>query len=118
MKPLHQMAPDSLGVMRAVDERGVSFTYAHEWPSHEVFEAGLRHELGAGTAAANLRTVSKGSSRGAGPMKKQGRVRREGGAADAVAMCLHGQRKTSCARCGAAHCGCPGSPAHACAEAA
>jgi hypothetical protein len=108
--PHTRYAYDGAGVLRAVTDSGVCFTYEREW-----------RDLGTGTAstaAANLRTVSKGSSRGAGPKVKQGRVRREGGAADYVAMCLHGQRQAQCSRCGALHCGCPGSPAHQCKEAA
>lgn len=105
-----QMVRDEVGVIRAVNERGVSFTYEAEWPS-ELFEQ--RH---GGTAAHNLRTVSKGSSRGAGPQKKQGRVRGRGGAADAVNMCGHGQRAAHCGTCHAWHCACPGSPSHLCQQ--
>jgi hypothetical protein len=108
-KPLYQTHPDGAGVNRPVDERCTSWSYAAEWP-HELFEQ--RH---GGTAARNLRTVSKGSSRGAGPQKKQGRVSRRGGAADDVKLCAHGQRAVQCS-CGW-HCGCPGSPAHVCSEA-
>lgn len=107
-----QTARDGAGVLRAVNERGVSFTYAAEWPA-ELFESGH-----GGTAARNLRTVSKGSSRGAGPQKKQGRVHRRGGPAQHVHLCVHGQRAVQCPACPAWHCACPGSVAHVCSEAA
>lgn len=102
---------DGAGVLRACNERGVSFTFEAEW--RDAFRE--RH---GGTASANLRTVSKGSSRGAGPQKKQGRVYGRGGAADDVAMCLHGLRAVYCSSCSTWHCACPGSLKHACAEAA
>lgn len=108
----NQAARDSLGVKRACNERGVSFTYAADWPE-ELFES--RH---GGTGAKGLRTVSKGSSRGAGPQKKQGRVRRRGDLAEAVHLCKHGLRARQCSSCPAWHCCCPGSVAHVCAEAA
>lgn len=108
MAELRQTARDEMGVLRAVNERGVSFTYEREWP-HALFEEGH-----GGTAAKNLRTVSKGSSRGVGPQKKQGRVRGNGGAADKVEMCRHGNKAVHCSSCRAWHCGCPGSPAHHC----
>jgi hypothetical protein len=111
-KPLYQTRPDGAGVNRPVDERGTSWSYAAEWP-HELFE-----KRDGGTAARDLRTVSKGSSRGAGPQKKQGRVRRRGGAADFVHLCKHGQRSVQCLSCPAWHCACPGSPTHVCQEAA
>lgn len=107
-----RIARDEVGVARAANERGVSFTHAEEWPA-KLFEQ--RH---GGTAAADLRTVSKGSSRGAGPQKKQGRVRRTGGSADFVHLCKHGQRSKQCSSCPAWHCVCPGAPAHVCQEAA
>jgi hypothetical protein len=106
------IAPDGAGVRRACNERGVSFTYASEWPD-ELFE-----KRDGGTAAQNLRTVSKGSSRGAGPLKKQGRVRRSGGSAENVHLCKHGQRSAPCSSCPAWHCVCPGAPTHVCSEAA
>jgi hypothetical protein len=106
-KPLHQVAHDGAGVLRPVDERGTSWGYEAEWGA--VFEQ--RH---GGTAARNLRTVSKGSSRGAGPQKKQGRVSERGGPADDVKRCAHGQRSVQCSGCSAWHCACPGSPKHAC----
>lgn len=91
-------------------------TFEREWPSHAVFEAGVSGMHHGGTAAAGLRTVSKGSSRGAGPQVKQGRVRRRGGPADAVHLCKHGQGSVQCSSCSAWHCLCPGSLAHVCAE--
>lgn len=94
---------DSLGVACANP-----YTFASEWPD-ELFT-----QQHGGTAAANLRTVSKGSSRGAGPKVKQGRVRRRGGPADDVHLCKHGQRSVQCPNCPAWHCLCPGSPAHVC----
>lgn len=105
-----QMARDEVGVVRAVNERGVHFTYAEEWPN-DLFE-----KRDGGTAAADLRTVSKGSSRGAGPKVKKGRVRGRGGAADVVNMCGHGQRAAQCTACRVWHCACPGSPAHVCQQ--
>jgi hypothetical protein len=93
---------DSLGIVCANP-----VTYEAEW-------AGVFRERHGGTAAANLRTVSKGSSRGAGPKKKQGRQYRAGGAAEDVRRCPHGQRMVRCEGCSAWHCGCPGSPAHGC----
>jgi hypothetical protein len=65
LKPLFQAKRDGVDVLRAVDERGTSWNYEAEW--REAFKRG---DVG----AANMRTVSKGSSRGAGPQKKQGRV--------------------------------------------
>lgn len=104
-----RLARDGAGVLRACNERGVHFTYEAEW--REAFKRG---DVGAG----NLRTVSKGSSRGAGPQKKQGRVYGRGGLADDVTMCKHGLRAVCCSNCRQWHCACPGQQAHACAEAA
>lgn len=111
-----RVARDRAGVARAASESGVAITYANEWPSSAVFERGRIGKENGGTAAAGLRTVSKGSSRGAGPLKKQGRVTRRGGSADDVPLCAHGQRQAKCGRCSALHCGCPGSLAHVCSE--
>lgn len=113
------IAIDELGVVHAAElwnQRPVRVTYENSWPSHAAFEAGRQGKLHGGTAAANLRTVSKGSSRGAGPQKKQGRVYVRGGAADAVELCVHGNRAAYCENCETWHCGCPGSPKHECEE--
>lgn len=111
MKPQHRLRRDQVGVLRPVDEHGTHWSSAAEWG--DAFE----HRHG-GTASANLRTVSKGSSRGVGPQKKQGRVHGRGGAADNVKLCTHGNRAAQCGGCSGWYCGCPGSVAHSCSGAA
>lgn len=73
---------------------------------------------GAGTGAANLRVVSKGSSRGAGPQVKRGRVYRhafEGHPARVTCPC--GKVKLRCDECGVFWCNAPGHAAHECGRA-
>lgn len=101
---------DADGIIGAgvlIDGKPVRISFAGEWRA--VFERG---DVG----AANMRTVAKGSSRGDGPQKNQGRVYGRGGQAEDVHRCKHGQRSVQC-RCGW-HCECPGSPRHVCSEAA
>lgn len=109
MKRVAHAARDSIGVFRACDGAGVGFTFEREWA--EVFRKG---DVG----AAGKRTWSKGSARGEGPQVRVGYVRRRGGEAEALKLCAHGQRAAQCSGCSSWHCGCPGSAAHVCREAA